>query len=91
VPFEMLVFSAAGLAALPEDPSRQPRSTGHPRWQRLIYLTIPMLRPLFLVGRMCAGGGGSACSEHRLHPHGRRPRPLGDRDDELRHLQSRLF
>ena len=51
VPFEMLVFSA-GLAALPEEPFEAAEIDGASAWQRLIYLTIPMLRPLFLVVAM---------------------------------------
>jgi len=48
VPFEMLVFSA-GLASLPEEPFEAAEIDGASSWQRLIHLTIPMLRPLFVV------------------------------------------
>lgn len=48
MPFDMLVFSA-GLAALPEDPFEAAEIDGASAWQKLRLLTIPMLRPLFLV------------------------------------------
>jgi multiple sugar transport system permease protein len=48
VPFDMLVFSA-GLAALPEDPFEAAEMDGASPWQQLRLLTIPMLRPLFVV------------------------------------------
>lgn len=51
VPFEMLVFSA-GLAALPDEPFEAAEIDGASAWQRLTLLTIPMLRPLFLVVAM---------------------------------------
>ena len=48
VPFDMLVFSA-GLAALPEDPFEAAEIDGASSWQKLTLLTLPMLKPLFLV------------------------------------------
>ena len=47
-PFEMMVFSA-GLAALPDEPFEAAEIDGASSWQKLTYLTIPMLKPLFLV------------------------------------------
>jgi multiple sugar transport system permease protein len=46
--FEMLVFSA-GLAALPEEPFEAAEIDGASSWQKMVLLTIPMLKPLFLV------------------------------------------
>jgi multiple sugar transport system permease protein len=48
VGFEVLVFSA-GLAALPHEPFESAEIDGASSWQQLIYLTIPMLMPLFVV------------------------------------------
>jgi multiple sugar transport system permease protein len=46
--FVMLVMSA-GLAALPEEPFQAADIDGASSWQKLIFLTMPMLKPLFLV------------------------------------------
>lgn len=46
--FVMLVMSA-GLAALPDEPFHAADIDGASSWQKLIFLTIPMLKPLFLV------------------------------------------
>lgn len=46
--FTVLVLSA-GLASLPDEPFEAASIDGASGWQRLWYLTIPLLRPLFLV------------------------------------------
>lgn len=46
--FDMLVFSA-GLSALPEEPFEAAEIDGASSWQKLLYLILPMLRPLFTV------------------------------------------
>jgi multiple sugar transport system permease protein len=47
-PFTVLVISA-GLASLPDEPFEAASIDGAGAWQKLWYLTIPMLRPLILV------------------------------------------
>ncbi len=46
--FTVLVLSA-GLASLPDEPFEAARIDGASGWQQLIFLTIPMLRPLILI------------------------------------------
>jgi multiple sugar transport system permease protein len=46
--FTVLVLSA-GLASLPDEPFEAASIDGASTWQKLWYLTIPLLRPLFLV------------------------------------------
>ncbi|MCC6173734.1 MAG: sugar ABC transporter permease [Chloroflexi bacterium] len=46
--FTVLVLSA-GLASLPDEPFEAASIDGASGWQKLWYLTIPLLRPLFLV------------------------------------------
>ena len=46
--FTVLVLSA-GLASLPDEPFEAASIDGASYWQQLWYLTIPLLRPLFLV------------------------------------------
>ena len=46
--FTVLVLSA-GLASLPDEPFEAASIDGASYWQKLWYLTIPLLRPLFLV------------------------------------------
>lgn len=47
-PFVMMVMSA-GLAALPEEPFEMAEIDGAAFFQRLWYLTVPLLKPLFLM------------------------------------------
>jgi multiple sugar transport system permease protein len=46
--FTVLVLSA-GLASLPDEPFEAASIDGASGWQKLWYLTLPLLRPLFLV------------------------------------------
>ncbi len=46
--FTVLVLSA-GLASLPDEPFEAASIDGASGWQQIWYLTIPLLRPLFLV------------------------------------------
>ena len=46
--FTVLVLSA-GLASLPDEPFEAASIDGASGWQKLWYLTIPLLRPLILV------------------------------------------
>ncbi len=43
------IVLAAGLATLPEEPFEAARIDGSSAWQDLVYLTIPLLKPLILV------------------------------------------
>jgi multiple sugar transport system permease protein len=47
-PLIMFIF-LAGLKSLPTEPYEAARVDGASRWQSFIYLTIPLLRPTFLV------------------------------------------
>jgi multiple sugar transport system permease protein len=47
-PFTVLIISA-GLASLPDEPFEAASIDGAGGWQKLWYLTVPMLRPLILV------------------------------------------
>lgn len=46
--FVMMVL-AAGLATLPEEPYEAAEIDGASSWQRLWYITVPLLKPIFLV------------------------------------------
>jgi len=47
-PLLMVIF-LAGIKSLPHDPYEAARVDGATRWQSFIYITLPLLKPVFLI------------------------------------------
>lgn len=81
-PLLMVIF-LAGIKSLPHDPYEAARVDGATRWQSFIYITLPLLKPVFLIALLLrtmqsfkvfdiiyattSGGPGSATTVLNFH------------------------